>query len=330
MYGESLTPGMQSASVDSFEVGKDIALILLDPRQPVTDLNIRRPSLESPVKDDDGDYHSVFPGGRIGMAGYAPEGHPHLRQAVEFTWLDLKIGEHRGGRLWLWDPKSGVSLQQGDSGGPLYQTREDGSRDVVGVHTGEAIKHLEDLLNCGGYCHIWTDITRGAPRDWLLTVMQEAPPGEIPKHSTDWLARHHRQPTDWYLPTDHALWLLTRGESRMRLTRMDIGSGASREIASFADSGKYETFHMTLQPDGVVLLTGSSACSRSHAAARLFIRDGEVMVERGEARSGELEAAPMVMPDATLLVVRGADGVQLVPLDDKMERCSPVGIVGLF
>jgi hypothetical protein len=138
IFGEPMFMPPNIPPLNKWEVGKDIAVIILDPRQPQMDLMIRRPSLESPVPDRDGDYRPRYPSGRIGMAGWSPTGGQTNRQVAEFTWLDLKIGEHRGGRLWLWDPKSDVSLHGGDSGGPLYQTY------------------------CSGKCVRWPDVARVA------------------------------------------------------------------------------------------------------------------------------------------------------------------------
>jgi hypothetical protein len=159
------------------EAGTDLAILKLD--APVTNfVNVPHPTLTSPTLGDDktgGQY-----GYGWGMAGWAALDAPEFRQALIFNTITLH--HYTGfpdnlGQFWDYSQHL-TQVNPGDSGGPLFYLRNGTQRDIMGVLDGTRYPQLTD---CGtGACAIWTDVTRGAPKQFIVDQMTRQDRGLVP------------------------------------------------------------------------------------------------------------------------------------------------------
>jgi hypothetical protein len=169
------------------EYGVDLAILTLD--APVLDVvDIPHPTLTPPVSTNGDDEYAG-----IGMAGWAPADAPRYRQAIVFNSVSLhtRSGWPDGmGQIWDYDQDT-VHLNGGDSGGPLFLLRNGTQRDVLGVDSGQ---YYPSPWDCGsGTCAVWTDVTRGTPRAWIIDQMTREDRGQVagtPARGPNWWAMH--------------------------------------------------------------------------------------------------------------------------------------------
>jgi hypothetical protein len=183
-----VTPFNNWTAINDQEDGEDLAILQLD--TPVFDVvNVPHPTLTSPSwpGDSDGGNYS-----NVGMAGWSPFEAKPFRQAVIFS--NVTLHHYPGwpdGTGQIWDHSGNVRLDHGDSGGPLFALRNGTQRDVIGVAHGSTFVALND---CGvGACDTWTDVTRGAPRAWVVDQMTRADRGlvpGVPKRGPNFWAKH--------------------------------------------------------------------------------------------------------------------------------------------
>jgi hypothetical protein len=208
---ESILQGCVKLGVDVLhpepEAGLDFALLYI-PRErsyPAEGVNIVRPSLDPSA------------GGPIGFAGWSPfassagnappdDQHLNFRFAAIFNSLTLSFhdghpdhsddpGSPPLGHVITRRPTDQMETASGDSGGPLFHVRQDGSRDVFGVlsETGACL----DLPNPGA-CAYFTDVTRGANRQFILEHAVDN------AHTDKWFASHGKTRGDyWYGEVDY-------------------------------------------------------------------------------------------------------------------------------
>jgi hypothetical protein len=185
-----VTPFQNWDVVNLDEKGVDLAILKLD--QPVFDVvEVPHPTLSAPTWSGDSDGGLYVPG--FGMAGWAPSDAPRFRQASIFNSITMHHypGWPDGtGQIWDYSQMI-VSINPGDSGGPLFLLRNGTQRDVMGVLDGYGYPSLND---CGtGACAVWTDVTRGAPRAWIIDQMTRddlgLTPG-IPARGPNWWNQH--------------------------------------------------------------------------------------------------------------------------------------------
>ncbi len=154
--------------------GFDLAIVWLD--EPILDeARIVRPTLLDP--------ESWSQPGLRGLAGWAPSDSNGTRQVgIQGSFnVTRNIGSPAdlGRRIEFRDEV----VAPGDSGGPLFIQRPDGTRDVLGVLSGH---YYESFGSCGGSsCTVWTDVTVGAPRSWVVDQMLDRTP-----RSARWKAKH--------------------------------------------------------------------------------------------------------------------------------------------
>ena len=155
------------------QYGADLAIVYLDPQTPAFEVNIVRPSLASPHPQASNDANGGEYDGPVGIAGYSanPDGKTAGRR--QLAWIN-SLFHYPGAAGQYWEHDSGSqAVFYGDSGGPLFFVRADGTRDVVGVSS---------WMDSGA--SYWTDITRGAPRDWVRQHVVDT------TRSSAWLQRH--------------------------------------------------------------------------------------------------------------------------------------------
>jgi hypothetical protein len=186
--------------------GNDIAVVSIDPNTPVlTGAIIQRPTLSSPALGGDdvngGIYHSAR-GEKFGLAGWSPSGAQKADQSVRQVayFNDLGIHHYPGrpehakgvadGQFWLRDNQP-VATWPGDSGSPAFIQHANGARDPFGVLFGATDKAADDI-DCDWGCALYTDITRGAPHQWLLSVVEDR------TRSADWITFHGTSNPPWF------------------------------------------------------------------------------------------------------------------------------------
>ncbi len=138
------------------------------------------------------------------MAGWSRTGGAAARQVAYFP---DRIGIHHypdlpraatgvaSGQIWV-RQSSGALTFPGDSGSPIFIERSNGQREVFAVLFGSKRFGWDwgqgwDDIDCSGECDVYVDITRGAPRDWLLSVLRDT------SRSPAWLQKHGRQDVWW-------------------------------------------------------------------------------------------------------------------------------------
>ncbi len=197
---------VSACGVPSDMTGIDFALLYLDPKLPFPEgVNIVRPSL---------DPEAIGP---IGSAGWSPftsadfndpgdVSHVSFRFAAIFNSLDLVAQEgHPGHSDVPGSPPVGHRFERkitdnmghsaGDSGGPLFHVRSDGSRDIAGVLA--QLSGCSDITHIGN-CEDWTDITRGANRQFIIDHAKDN------TRSGAWYASHGKLRDDyWYGEVDY-------------------------------------------------------------------------------------------------------------------------------
>jgi Trypsin len=192
-------------------MGNDIAVVFLNPQTPVLNQAvIKRLAFRGPIlggRDVNGGIYRPAPGEQFGMAGWSPTGSTgpggvSSRQVSFFTTLGIHHypgrPEHTtgvaDGQYWLRN-LTGPVTWPGDSGSPVFIQHADGSREVFGVLSGTTNESKDDI-DCSGNCALYTDISRGAPKEWLLSVVQDN------TRSVDWLRFHKRQDV-WFGEVDY-------------------------------------------------------------------------------------------------------------------------------
>jgi hypothetical protein len=115
------------------------------------------------------------------MVGWSPFDSPEFRQVGTDSWFNHYPGNpDTWGQYWIHE-QDVVHLNPGDSGGPLVVVRSDGSgnlfRDVLGVAAEIA------SMSSGNY-DVWTDVTSGATRDWVTSMMVDT------SRTPEWSAKH--------------------------------------------------------------------------------------------------------------------------------------------
>jgi hypothetical protein len=188
------------------EAGLDFILLFLDPNEPfIENANIVRPSLDPNV------------GGPVGAAGWsaysdsasdapADPDHQQYRYAGIFNNLDLTFHEGHpnhndapgtppAGHIVVRKPTDNLATASGDSGGPLFHVRPDGTRDTFGVYAELGICLDFDHA---GLCTYWTDVSRGANRQFILDHAQDN------SHADGWYPFHGKVRGDyWYGEADY-------------------------------------------------------------------------------------------------------------------------------
>jgi hypothetical protein len=181
-YGENANPW-------DGNYGADLALLTIKSTKPVYEVHVVRPSLVSPPPQGEDDANGGVYDGLVGIAGWSPN--PDLSGAGHrtFAWINsLYHYPGMGGQYWLHD-NSRQSVYYGDSGGALFfQNPTTGTRDVVGITSA--------FDSSNSY---WTDITRGAPRDWVRQHLVETwrSPGWLKAHG---VTEHWRGEVDYWGP----------------------------------------------------------------------------------------------------------------------------------
>lgn len=177
---------------DGAHMGEDLALVFLDRTAPATWVHVERPSLEPPAPQGGGDALGGVYDGPVGMSGWstvrtddATRRHvAWINSIFHFAAVSAEPGIGRG-QIWQ-HPREREGAESGDSGGPLFFLRGDGWRDTVGV--------MSSTFENNDY---WTDVTRGAPRDWLRAHARDT------TRSSRWLAQHGRTADYWYGENDY-------------------------------------------------------------------------------------------------------------------------------
>jgi hypothetical protein len=177
------------------DYGDDVAIIFIDDVQSGGGYEaswafdypyIHRPTFVAPCASDSsscpdangGTYNPAF-----GMAGFAlPEGSSYRQIAFPNVLHHYPGAPILTGQYWK-HATDIVSLDHGDSGGPLFIARTDETghafRDVLGV--------ASEMHSGGGDDYdYWTDITRGAIKDWVIQTMTD----HLPGHTAAWRAAH--------------------------------------------------------------------------------------------------------------------------------------------
>lgn len=181
-----------SDPVNDNEWGADLAIIWLT--KPLFNyVHIVRPALLSPAPHGSNDSEGgVYD--NVGVAGWSPiSGHdPTQRQGAYYTdelnhYSGYPDDGNPDGQFWVHAQGAG-NLEPGDSGGPLFWKQPDGTRQVIGVDGGWFTKSFAvDGFDCTlNRCDIWTDVTRGAIRQWVLDQMEDQ------SRSRAWLVAHGR------------------------------------------------------------------------------------------------------------------------------------------
>jgi hypothetical protein len=156
-----------------YEIATDVALVRLPASIPFAEkaLIIGRPSFDSPQK------------GSAEMAGFAPEnlGANGIRQVGSAALDRIDVDDAR-----YFDMSGGSATRPGDSGGPLFITRDNGSRDIIGVHSAgpdtDASRTSFDA-----------DITSLLMANWIKSAAQDR------SRTAQWHAKHGRAAGDYWL-----------------------------------------------------------------------------------------------------------------------------------
>ncbi len=184
----------------------DLALVYLDPANPVVEAIIPRqlfvtPLTLNPVTDPDFPNEVTVDMGNLGMAGWSdPEGRGSREGNVvsqRYSWsaqvvrlfVASESGSQSGYSLWL--RKGGTSpgaLQGSDRGGPLYVTDTDGRRQLIGIaSTVGAIdgKHAKCPAEVDS-CDAWIDLSNPSVAEWIVSQLRESEAA----HGEKWKAMH--------------------------------------------------------------------------------------------------------------------------------------------
>lgn len=194
------------------ESGIDLALVYLDPSQPIiSGVNIVRPSFTSII--------GTINLQTIGASGWSLVNSTaalSFRQAGIFTNFNLtpEIGnpDDPPGFYWQHDTKSNAVWDHGDSGGPLFVARPNGDPNPY-AWTRDPIGILSKLYfpAIGSDETIWTDITGATNHAWIVqhALDANASCGDggrhlLCKHTQPWLDRHGKSANNfWYGEVDY-------------------------------------------------------------------------------------------------------------------------------
>ncbi|HEX7663942.1 MAG TPA: trypsin-like serine protease, partial [Polyangiaceae bacterium] len=205
--GATVAPRVRTGCVGPDDDGYDLALLFIDDGQSfISGAKIVRPSLTAPTSaagppqlPNVANYLSM------GIAGWSPKDsddqnvaeyieHRQARLYQQLTLLTETGHPNSGANDWS-ATRTDAPVNFGDSGGPLFFVRADGTRDPVGVLSGDRSFLQHDNV-------LWADISHGGNRTWMLqNVLDSSVKGG---HSQKWLTMHARTAQDyWYGEVDY-------------------------------------------------------------------------------------------------------------------------------
>ena len=155
-----------------YEIATDVAIVRLPASMVFADnvLILGRPSFDSPEV------------GSAELAGFAPENTTGGIRQVGSAALDrIDVDDSR-----YFELSGGAAIRHGDSGGPLFITRDNGSRDIIGVNSSfpksDATRTTYDA-----------DITSLLMSNWIRYEAADR------ARTARWYAKHERDPNDYWL-----------------------------------------------------------------------------------------------------------------------------------
>ena len=156
-----------------YEIATDVALVRLPAALNFTEkaLIMSRPSFDSPQT------------GSAEMAGFASENiGPNGNRQVGSAELErIDVDDAR-----YFEMSGGSAIRHGDSGGPLFVTRDNGSRDIIGVNSAGP---KADASRTGYHA----DITSLLMSNWIKSAAQDR------SRTSKWLAQHGRSAGNYWL-----------------------------------------------------------------------------------------------------------------------------------
>jgi hypothetical protein len=158
-----------------YKVATDVALLTLPPSIPfVEDAISTKPGFFTPRS------------GGAGMAGYAHENlDDHGNRQV--GWVPFEHNDVHDARSF---ETFGAAVRRGDMGGALFQTRSDGTRDLIGVLVRD---DGDNVFDPDAHSSLSADITSDLMANWVRAMAQDT------SRSDGWLRRHGVEKGNYWL-----------------------------------------------------------------------------------------------------------------------------------
>jgi hypothetical protein len=132
-------------------------------------------------------------GGVFGVAGYGGNGGIALqRRYLIIDGASFTYPNYGGSDAWV-TASDNWGTETGDSGGPLFYEHPNGRIDVLGALFGTSDGSM-----------VWSAVTSGTNRAWLLGHVLESNVPVPLRHTASWLSSHGRTTSSWWGELDYS------------------------------------------------------------------------------------------------------------------------------